>query len=176
MKFLKLLRILPVALPLFVTACASLQNQAMLPNSEADRAKPRFRDTKATDLVLEYYRPDTIYMKRPDAHEGQFLTIFSLDNIVSEIEQRVTERDLAVVVIGQFYDLDKQAAVIHNWEATLNSCGFNRVVVLRAGTRSANLDGLPILGDSIAANTPVAKPIAGISLAQSSVPIPAPAR
>jgi hypothetical protein len=110
-----------------------------------------FREANATDLVLEYYRPDTIYMKQPDAHEGRFLTIFNRDNIAAEITRRVANHNLAVIVMGDLYSPDQEAALFSEWKSLLGSCGFQRVVFLRFG-RGKQIDGLPIVHDSVIAS------------------------
>ena len=114
----------------------------------------RFREANATDLVLEYYRPDTIYMKQPDAHGGRFLTIFNRDNIAAEITRRVANHNLAVIVMGYLYNPDQEAALFSEWKSLLGSCGFQRVVFLRFG-RGQQIDRLPIVHDSVIASVNV---------------------
>ena len=145
MKLLMFLRFVPFSLLMLVVSCAQtpVTHSTLTPDTRS-----RFHEANAADLVLEYYRPDTIYMKRPAAHEGPFLTIFTRENISSEIARRVAAHGLAVVVIGQFHDLAQETALIHDWKSVLGDCEFNRVVFLRAG-RTTKIVGLPVINDSI---------------------------
>ena len=139
------LRFVPFSLLMLVVSCAQtpVAHVTLTPNTRSS-----FHEANAADLVLEYYRPDTIYMKRPAAHEGPFLTIFTRENISSEIARRVAAHGLAVVVIGQFHDLAQETALIHDWKSVLGDCEFNRVVFLRAG-RTTKIVGLPVINDSV---------------------------
>jgi hypothetical protein len=87
-------------------------------------------------------------MTQPDAHEGRFLTIFNRDNIAAEITRRVANHNLAVIVMGDLYNPDQEAALFSEWKSLLGSCGFQRVVFLRFG-RGKQIDGLPIVHDSV---------------------------
>jgi hypothetical protein len=176
---LKFLSLAPVSVLLFATACATTDTATTHTTAaNAAAAKPYiingvddsrclpFHDAKSANLVLEYYRPDTIYMKRPDAHEGNFLTIFTRDNITTEVEHRVTQRDTAAIVLGYMYSPEQEAAIFKEWESVMKGCGFQRVVFLRAN-RSGKIEGLPVLHDSaiadlneptrLVANSPLAR-------------------
>ncbi len=112
----------------------------------------RFHESKSVDVALLYSDWKTILLTKPDSHEDGFYPILTRDNVAAKINQYSTGHDLAVVTINDVKDmtLQKQAAVIHDWETLLGNCGFHRVVFLSAG-QSNKIDGLPILHDSVIA-------------------------
>jgi len=157
MKSYKILQLVPVLALLFATACTSPKPDPKPMNQVDDSHCAPFTDAKSANLVLEYYRPDTIYMKRPDAHEGPFLTIFTTNNIASEVKRRVPQHDCAAIVLGYIYTPEQEQTLFKNWEGIMRDCGFQRVVFLRAGRHPGKIDGLPVLHDSAIAglNEPV---------------------
>jgi len=148
MKSYQFLQSVPVLALLFATACTSPKLDPKPMNQVDDSHCLPFHEAKSANLVLEYYRPDTIYMKRPDAHEGPFLTIFTRANIASEVKQRVTEHGCAAIVLGYMYSPEQEKALFKDWEAVMRDCGFQRIVFLRAGRTKNKIDGLPVLHDS----------------------------
>jgi hypothetical protein len=142
----------PTARPARPARPGSPKGLRIVPDKKGGKAAmgSTFREGNAVDLVLEYFRPDTIYMKRPDAHDGPFLTIFTRDNIAPEITRRVVNHNLAVIVMGYIYNPDQEAALFSEWESLLGGCGFQRVVFLR-GAKYKSIDGLPIVHESVIA-------------------------
>lgn len=94
-----------------------------------------------------------ILLTKPDSHENGFYPILTRDNVVATINHYSTGHDLAVVALNDVKHMipQDQAAVIHDWKTLLGNCGFHRVVFLSAG-RSNNIDGLPIVQDSVIAD------------------------
>jgi hypothetical protein len=138
-------RLISCLMLLFVASCAS--------TSSPTAAKvPRFREAAATDLVLEYYRWDTIYMTHPDSHENGVYPILTRNNVTTAIKQRDLGRNLAVVIIGFMMSPDVEAKLFHDWESLLADCGYGRVVFLRAGA-TKKIDGLPIVRESVIASS-----------------------
>lgn len=103
-----------------------------------------FRGSESANLILQYFRPDTIYMKYPAAREGSFLTIFTRENILDGIQQHVSSRDLALILLGNIYTETQEAELFEEWTSLLKTCGFRRILFLRNG-KNKKIDGLPII-------------------------------
>jgi len=110
-------------------------------------ARRRFQEGAAADLILRFYRWDTIYMMRPATRQGGFLPILTRADIERELKTRRLGHNLAVVVIGFLYSQEQEAQLARDWDALLLGQGFRRVVLLRAGS-GKDIDGLLIVHDS----------------------------
>lgn len=111
-----------------------------------------FHEDATTDMVLRFYRWDSIYMTKPESRENGFLPVLSKDDIPREVQRRNIGRNLAVVIVGFTYAIDPQSALVRDWKALLGGQGFRRVVFLRASSgNKGRIDGLPILLDSVIA-------------------------
>ena len=101
------------------------------------------------NVVLHFYRWDSIYITRPDIREGGFLPLLDRQNVVRKLERRDIDHNVAVVILGYRYSRTEQENLIRDWQSLLRAEGFRRVVFLRADRRNQDqIDGLPILCDS----------------------------
>lgn len=134
-----------------MSSCASVG-----PQQTASETRPRFHDGAAADMVLRFYKWDSMYITKPDTREGGFLPLYARDDIGREVKSRNIARNTAVVVVSLFYrDPPQLTQLSHDWTACLNDQGFRRVVVLHAGP-GTDIDGLPVLNDSTIAGVNVA--------------------
>jgi hypothetical protein len=106
-----------------------------------------FRDGKKADVVLHFYRWDTIYMTRPDTRQSGFLPVLSRAQIERELRHRALPRNVAVVVIGHSYSPAQINTLTQEWKNLLGEQGFRRFILLRAGP-DFKIDGLPVVEDS----------------------------
>jgi len=143
MKKRKVVQLVAALLLLTATFCVNTPQTAAAGSA-------RFHESKSADVALVFSSWDTILLTKPDSHENGFYPILTRENVVSKINHYSTGHDLAVVTLNDVKDPQEQAAIIHDWETLLGNCGFHRVVFLRAG-RSNNIDGLPIVHDSVIA-------------------------
>src|SRR6267143_5680262 len=117
------------------------------PQQSTAVALPRFHENTTTDMVLRFYRWDTIYMTKPDTREGGFLPPYARDDIAREVKSRNIPRNTAVVVVSPFGLSSVQLAQLsQTWTGYLNEQGFPRVVILAGPGKE--IDGLPVLNDS----------------------------
>jgi hypothetical protein len=145
MKKLKIVQLVPALLLLTSTFCVNTPQTAAAGTA-------RFHESKSADVTLMYSSWDTILLTKPDSHEDGFYPILTRDNVIPKINHYNTGHDLAVVTLTDAKDMtpQEQAVAIHDWETLLGNCGFHRVVFLSGG-RSNNIDGLPIVHDSVIA-------------------------
>ncbi len=145
MKKPTIVQLVPALLLLTATFCVNTPQSAAAGNG-------RFHESKSADVALVYSGWNTILLTKPDSHEDGFYPILTRDNVVAKINHYNTGHDLAVVALNDARDMppQEQAAVIRDWETLLGNCGFHRVVFLSGG-RSNNIDGLPIVQDSVIA-------------------------
>ena len=126
------------------------------PDEGAAKEFPRFHRDAPIDMVLRFYRWDSIYMTTPDTRKDGFLPLYARDDIGREVKSRNIGHNLAVVVVSSFYREPVQLTQLsQQWTTYLNEQGFRRVVVLLAG-RGKDLEGLPVLMDSTIAGAHVA--------------------
>lgn len=138
-------------------------------------ARRYFRDDPSVNVVLHFYRWDTIQMTRPDTREGGFLPVITRTEIAQQLQQRVPQRNTAVVVIGHSYSAPQLAAIANEWKQLLADEGFQRLTLLR-GT-SKRIDGLPVFQETSlaalrASPSPAlaALPTSPVDAAKASIP------
>lgn len=134
--------LLSTLLPWLATSCANT-------GARWGEGYGHFHEAAATDMVLRFYRWDSIYMTKPQTRENGFLPILSRDDIARQVQRHNIARNLAVVVVGFTYSIDPGSPLVRDWKAILGEQGFRRVVFLRAsGNDLDRIDGLPILLDT----------------------------
>ena len=126
---------------------ASLMASCTSISPEGAEAATRYSEGDSADVVLRFYRWDSIYMTKPESREDGFLPVLTRESIGREIARHRVGRSLAVLIIGFTYSADQDSPLVKEWKALLAQQGFRRVVFLRAGP-DKNIDGLPILYDS----------------------------
>ena len=116
---------------LFLTSCAA-------PKQE-EAAGPKFTEEQTANIVIRYYSDSISRVIKPLQAEGTFLTSFDKEGVV-ELAKKQSGRDLAVVILIQYNNLDsiKQA-----WVERLNGIGYQRVVFLQG--QGMKINGLSIL-------------------------------
>jgi hypothetical protein len=125
---------------------------AVGPQQTASVTRPLFQDGAAADMVLHFYKWDSMHMVKPDTREDGFLPLYARDDIGREVKRRNVTRNTAVVVMSRFYHEPSQIAQLsQEWTVYLNEQGFRRVVILHAGP-GKKIDGLPVLNDSMTAS------------------------
>lgn len=117
------------------------------PPRQAVFTGPRFREAAYVNVVLEFMRWDSIMITRPEIRENGFLQLYSRDNLSPLLAGPQVGHELAVVKIGWTYQDEQLAQVVTDWKTLLSSCGFRRVVCVRAGPDN-RIDGLPIIDDT----------------------------
>lgn len=149
-----------------------LLNGCQSPHFASQAAPPaRFREGDRADIVLRFYRWDTIHLLRPDSRQAGFLPILTRDTLEGELKSRLVNKELAVVLFGRLIPgpLETQQAV--EWVEFLSRLGFKRTVILRGGTNN-DIDGLPVVRDSAvaAAHSEAFTSLALLSKQRSSIP------
>ena len=135
-----------------MSSCASVSPE----QSMAD-ARPLFHEGATVDMVLRFFKWDSIYVTRPDIRQGGFRPLLARDDIGREVQRRNIPRNTAVVVISLLYrDRPQLVQLTHEWTSYLTEQGFRRVVILHAGPGD-DIDGLPILNDSAIGGVNVAR-------------------
>jgi len=158
-----------VSLAWLLSSCSSVA-----PQQNAGEVHPRFHDGATTDMILRFFTWDSIYMTRPDTRENGFLPLYARDDIGREVKRRNINRNTAAVVVSLFYRDPVQLAQLSlAWTTYLNEQGFRRVVILHAGP-GKDIDGLPVLSDSITASiTDAHDEPTKVAFAPAAVPAPA---
>jgi hypothetical protein len=161
---------LPIAL-----AAAMVAGAFGCASGSGGNARRYFRDDPSVNVVLHFYRWDTIQMTRPDTREGGFLPVITRTEIAQQLQQRVPQRNTAVVVIGHSYSAPQLAAIANEWKQLLADEGFQRLTLLR-GT-SKRIDGLPVFQETSlaalrASPSPAlaALPTSPVDAAKASIP------
>jgi len=127
--------------PLFIVSCGSLDGQS--------GTSTRFHDSDRANLVVIYYGPASVYITKPDTREGGFLPLKTKTDVLQDIQRPDIGRDLAVVVVGYWGNIDQ---TMQDWQTDLAQRGYRRVVFLRSGRVSDDIDGLMVLRDSAIAS------------------------
>jgi hypothetical protein len=134
--------VLSLSFVMFVSSCATNTTTSQL----AD-ASPQFQDDASVNAVLQFSSWEYTFLTRPQYAEGGYLQQVRRDNIGKVFDQLKVRRGTAVVVVGWTYTGDVLNRVVSDWKTILGSCGFQRVVVLRAQWGN-NLNGSVIIDDS----------------------------
>src|SRR4051794_8787262 len=80
-----------------------------------------FHESSFTDVVLHFTRWDTIQMLRPDTREAGFLPILDREGLKRELQKRLPNRRLAVVVVPFANSTQRDAQVASEWTAFLSA-------------------------------------------------------
>ncbi|MEY4385465.1 MAG: hypothetical protein RLY20_748 [Verrucomicrobiota bacterium] len=113
----------------------------------------KFDEAEFADLVLKYASDQTIFMVKPDGHEGAFYRIFNRDEICALDAQRLGRRDMAVVMIGFNRDLAVEQQIKEEWVSSLTKLNYHRVVFLRSSDHN-EVNGLRVIEDRSLALSP----------------------
>lgn len=114
---------------------------------ESGSLGPRFHEGNAANLVVRFYSWNSIQITRPDTRENGFLPLLDRAGVVARLGQVHTDRRLAVVVLGSMFSKAQEQEIIREWHQILNPCGFQRLVLLRAGFKD-DINGLRVVYDS----------------------------
>lgn len=132
------LAILLPAMSFFVSGCYTTQ--------QAVDTGPQFHEGAYASVVLEFYRWDNFFIKRPEFREKGFLRPLRQEELGDAFTALNIPRDMAVVVVGWNYTSQQTTQIVESWMTILRDQGFHRVVCLRAD-RQDEIDGLHILAD-----------------------------
>ena len=109
----------------------------------------RFTEAPFVDVVLRFTSWDCIFVTKPLLREHGFQRVFTRNDVLPAVTAATPRRGFAVVVCHKARQLDGDVQRdMAAWIALLQSGGFERVVILRAGFEHETLDGLEILEDS----------------------------
>jgi hypothetical protein len=133
------LSVLLLVLGLLATSCSTPRFSS----------ETRFYEQDQASLIVRYYTDDTSYVLKPQARDGQFLTVLNKEAIV-ELARQQTQRDLAVIVLIHYGSETQADSVKRKWRESLATAGYQRVVFLR-GRNGMSVNGLPIVASL---NTP----------------------
>jgi hypothetical protein len=134
-------RVLAVSLIVCLSiSCATTSGQ------HAD-ARPRFHEAAEASVVLQFNSWDYIFVTQPDYRQGGFRPQLKREDLAPAFSKLGVRRDLAVVVVGWTYDDTQMAQLVGEWKAVLSTCGFQRVVCVRANGGS-DLNGSIVVDDS----------------------------
>jgi hypothetical protein len=131
--------VLGLSFVLFLSSCAT--SSKMADNS------PRFNDDKSVNAVLQFSSWDYTFLTRPRYAEGGYLNVVRRENIPQALDETKVQRGTAVVTVGWTYNGEVLDKVVSDWKTILGSCGFQRVVILRAQWGD-KLNGSIIIDDS----------------------------
>ena len=109
---------------------------------------PLFRDAAQVNAVLRFSSWDYTFLVKPHYSENGFLQQVGRDNLDQVFENLNVPRGTAVVMVGWTYRGQALDDVVAGWKTILGSCGFQRVVILRADNEK-QLNGAIIVDDSI---------------------------
>ncbi|HYG24748.1 MAG TPA: hypothetical protein VEH04_18410 [Verrucomicrobiae bacterium] len=136
---MKKLVLLFSCLTLLLTGCATTQVAS---------EEPTFREGRQADVILRFSSWEYTFMTKPFYAEDGFMQQVKPASLKQVLNRFDIDRDMAVVVVGVQYngaDLDN---IVAEWKKVLGeSCGFERVVVLRA-SRNSELNGSIIVADT----------------------------
>jgi hypothetical protein len=107
---------------LLLSSCASTQHAGV---------GRKFKDTASANLVIRYASDQTIFMLKPDGHDGLFFRIFNRDELCAMDTSRTGSRELAVVVIGYNYLPETEQVIRDGWVESLAKLNYRRIVFLR---------------------------------------------
>jgi len=125
-----------LALPLLVSSCTT---------TDLDRAESRvFTEEAIADLVLKYSSDQTVFMLKPDGHDGAFYRVLNREQVRALDASRTGKRDLSVVVIGFNRAPAVEQQIKDSWAAMLADLKYRRVVFLRDADLDRS-DGLRII-------------------------------
>jgi hypothetical protein len=133
-------------LALIALAAALICSGPGCASNSGSHARRYFRDEPSINVVLHFYRWDSIQMTRPDTREGGFLPIITRTELAEQLQSRVARRDAAVVVIGYSYSDAQLAAIANEWKQLMADQGFQRLTLLRGSSKK--IDGLPVLEET----------------------------
>ena len=108
---------------------------------------PKFYEEADANLIVRYSSENTVFMLRPDGHEGPFQQIFTRQELCDKVAVQPGERNLAVVIINHYFMRDLELQVKAGWRENLNQLHFRRIVFLRGNDRG-NVNGLRIVSDT----------------------------
>jgi len=112
----------------------------------SDKHSKKFGEEQFANLIIRYSTDETIYLIKPDAHEGEFFRIFDRNQIYAEAEKIGGPRLLAVVLIDYMYGTHVEHEIIDGWAASFKELNFERVVFLRSHNHHSP-NGLRIIAD-----------------------------
>ena len=114
----------------------------------AGHASRHFHEAKAANAVLRFSSWDYTFLTQPRYDDNGFLLPVPREKIGDVLTRlNVRKRELAVVVIGSNYAPAQVDKLVADWKTILGGCGFQRVVVLKAGG-SKQIDGSLVIEDS----------------------------
>lgn len=134
---------------LFLLSGLSLLSCGCATSSSSRAAHPRFHEASSANAVLQFASWDYTFMLKPRYEDHGFLNRLPRDRVGPVLDSlNVTQRDLAVVVVGWNRGQQELAELSHEWRVILGGCGFHRVVLLKSNG-SKELNGAFIVDDSI---------------------------
>lgn len=141
------------AVAVLTCSCASMDSKSAVGR--------KFNEESFADLVLRYSSDQTIFMLKPDGHEGAFYRIFDREEICALDAQRAGRRELAVVLMGYNRAVAVEKQIKDEWVTTLSGLNYRRVVFLRCSDQD-KVNGLRVIEDRLLAG---AKPDQGMFVA-----------
>jgi hypothetical protein len=128
-------------------ACAGLLSLTSCATAPGEHALgPKFQEAHAANLVLRYSSDQTIFMLKPDGHDGPFYRIFTREEVCALDAQRIGRRDLAVVLLGFSRAPILERRIRDSWVASLGSLNYRRVIFLRSADHD-QINGLRVIED-----------------------------
>lgn len=110
------------------------------------KAAPRvFTDSTNATIIIHYFSDAVSYGLKPAQKQGEFFSILTYDQVLGLAKEQPNKRT-AVVIFGQFYNLQYEAKVKQKIAIDLNTLGYGHIVYLNAGTKE-KADGLGISMD-----------------------------
>jgi hypothetical protein len=146
------------AFAMLATSCATRSGSAAVGH--------KFREEATASLIIKYSSDQTIYMLKPEAHDGPFYRIFSRDQFCDAVTRSGADRHLAVVVIGYHRNPAQEQQVKADWAQTLAKLSFHRVVFLRANN-SDPVTSLRIVDESYLTQVDSTRPAGELAAAQT---------
>lgn len=129
-------------------SCLSLLLAGCATTSQTADTPPKFRDGRQADVILRFSSWDYTFMTKPFYAEDGFMQQVQPESLSQVLNRFEVDRNMAVVVVGWQYNGADLNDIVGRWKTVLSgSCGFERVVVLRA-SRSSELNGSIIVDDS----------------------------
>lgn len=124
---------------LFLAGCAT--------SRQVGRNSPRFHDGSKVNAVLRFSSWDYTFLVKPSYSEHGFLQQVGRENLDQVFDRLNVPRGTAVVMVGWTYQAEPLDRLVAEWKTILGSCGFQRVVFLRADNER-ELNGSIIIDDS----------------------------
>jgi len=159
-----------LAAAMLITSCAT--------HTDSMTVGRKFNEENIASLIIRYSSDKTIYLLKPDTHDGLFYRILDRQQLCDAASNTQLDRDLAVVVIGYSRDPIIERQIRQGWIGTLANLNYRRVVFLRAND-SDPVNTLRVVDDCsvVQLDVPAGQvQLAGIPVSQRvhNVPLPSP--